>query len=518
MASGIVYLILIQVVSRGFTFIANQFLLRYLSPSVLGAATQLEIYSISVLYFARESFRLVLQRQSRPNDDDQPEKPKGDDQEKERLKDMTQSVVNMAFLPVLLGLVLTYTLGTLQARVSKDVAIEIPYFTESLRLTGWACIFELLAEPGFAFVQWRSLFKKRAAVESTAAVIKCLASCATAAVGARKGVNVGVLPFAMGQVAFSLTILFGYAAAAIRLSWNESISLIPRPLKHTSKAILGRFSSQLMALAANLYGQSVVKHLLTQGDSMTLAAMTSLEDQGLFALASNYGSLVARIIFQPIEESSRNLLGRLLTTSDDRRLKVPVEKVMDAKEYLCTILHLYTTASILVLSFGPTLVPQILRKLLGSRWSSLNLVKILSCYCYYIPVLAVNGVLEAFVSSTASHSQLRRQSLWMAVCSVAFIAVAYLFLSVLDSGASGIVWANVTNMILRIVWSFNHIKKYFSEHDVQLRLSDFMPNFWTFALGGAAISMMSVLKPLPGFMIPALVQSLGIGGVLAIIM
>ncbi|KZZ90607.1 rft domain-containing protein [Ascosphaera apis ARSEF 7405] len=514
MASGIMYLILIQVISRGFTFIANQFLLRYLSPSVLGAATQLEIYSISVLYFARESFRLVLQRQSAPDEDGKNEKT--DSQEKS--KELTQSIVNMAFLPVVLGSILALALGTLQAKVSEGIANEIPYFNEGLRLTGWACLFELLAEPGFTFIQWRSLFKKRAAIESTAAVIRCLASCATAIIGARMGIIVGVLPFAMGQIAFSLTILFGYMATAVRLSWKENISLFPRPLQHTPKAILGRFSNQLMTLAANIYGQSIVKHFLTQGDSMTLAAMTTLEDQGLFALASNYGSLVARIIFQPIEESSRNLLGRLLTNGEGKRQKVPVERVKEAKDYLCTILHLYVTASILILSLGPTLVPQILSALLGARWSSSNLVKILSCYCYYIPVLALNGVLEAFVSSTASHSQLRRQSLWMAVCSVAFIAVAYIFLSVLDSGASGIVWANIANMVLRIIWSFRHIRNYFGQLGVQFQVSDFVPKFWTFALGGASISIMSILKPLSSLKVPFLVQSLGIGGLLAIIM
>ena len=34
-----------------------------------------------------------------------------------------------------------------------------------------------------------------------------------------------------------------------------------------------------------------------------------------FALASNYGGLLARLIFQPVEESSRNTFGRLLASS-----------------------------------------------------------------------------------------------------------------------------------------------------------------------------------------------------------
>ncbi|KAI5291802.1 Oligosaccharide translocation protein rft1 [Ascosphaera aggregata] len=524
MASGLAYLILIQVISRGFTSIANQFMLRYLSPGVLGAATQLEIYSNSVLYFARESVRLALQRQSEIGSDKDSENDstdrsgvEKDTSGSQRSKDQIQGAINVASLSVLMGLGLTYVLGLFQARVSKNVSVEIPYFNEGLQLTGWACMFELLSEPAFAFVQWRNLLKKRAAIESTAAVMRCVAACITAVMGARRGISVGVLPHAMGQLAFALTILVGYVAATAQLIWREDISLLPRPLNHAPTAIWGRFNRPLIILAANLYGQSIVKHLLTQGDSMTLATMTSLEDQGLYALASNYGSVVARVIFQPIEESSRNLFGRLLTTGEGNHRKVQRGRIAEAKEYLCVILRLYVTGSILILSLGPVIVPQVLSTLLGSRWSSLSLVKILSSYCYYIPILALNGVLEAFVSSTASHSQLRRQSLWMIVCSVDFIAVAYIFLSVMDSGASGIVWANITNMVFRIAWSFRHIKNYFSEHDMPIQLSDFVPSLWTLTMGGAAFAIMPRVRSLPNLNVPEYIQITGVGATLAVI-
>ncbi|KAI5308509.1 Oligosaccharide translocation protein rft1, partial [Ascosphaera atra] len=300
-ATGTAYLILIQVVSRAFTFLANQILLRYISPSELGASAQLEVFSISVLYFARESIRFALQRQPKhvPNNqetqtDTDKKKKKGDGQPEPKTNPETvhdlQTVVNVAYIPVFLGLLITFVLGHIQARLSRTIALEIAYFPQSLRLTCIACILELLAEPCFAIVQLKGNFRKRAAIESTAAVTRCAAACATAAVGSKHGQHVGVLPFAMGQVVYALTVLAGYLVNMRGvLDGDEIVSLLPRRIipqgMRGPSYILGRFSKPVVTVAASLYGQNVVKHILTQGDFMTLAAMTTLEDQGLFALA-----------------------------------------------------------------------------------------------------------------------------------------------------------------------------------------------------------------------------------------
>jgi len=38
-------------------------------------------------------------------------------------------------------------------------------------------------------------------------------------------------------------------------------------------------------------GQSVVKHFLTEGDKFLVSRLSPLEDQGGYAIASNYGTL-----------------------------------------------------------------------------------------------------------------------------------------------------------------------------------------------------------------------------------
>ncbi|KAF8966968.1 Rft protein-domain-containing protein [Flammula alnicola] len=58
--------------------------------------------------------------------------------------------------------------------------------------------------------------------------------------------------------------------------------------------------------------QSLVKHFLTEGDKMILSWFSPLRDQGGYAIAVNYGSLIARIVFQPIEETLRVFFSRIL--------------------------------------------------------------------------------------------------------------------------------------------------------------------------------------------------------------
>ena len=63
-ARGATFLILLQMGSRAVTFGLNQFLLRFLSPELLGVSVQMELFVISTLYFARESLRIAAQRRS----------------------------------------------------------------------------------------------------------------------------------------------------------------------------------------------------------------------------------------------------------------------------------------------------------------------------------------------------------------------------------------------------------------------------------------------------------------------
>jgi oligosaccharide translocation protein RFT1 len=242
-----------------------------------------------------------------------------------------------------------------------------------------------------------------------------------------------------------------------------------------------------------MYLQAAVKHILTQGDTFILAMFSTLSDQGLYGLASNYGGLIARMVFQPIEESSRNVFGKLLATTHETSKPSP-ESVTTALNYLYDILRLYSLLSVFACSLGPTIFPQVFRLLIGSRWASTNIDGVLSTYCYYIPVLAFNGISEAFVSSVASNSVLQSQSMMMTLFTLGFAGAAFVFLRVLEWGAEGLVWANIVNMVLRTLWSTGFIRSYYREMGDEFAISRILPSVGTFTTAIAAAATLRALR------------------------
>ncbi|KAI9888750.1 MAG: Oligosaccharide translocation protein rft1 [Vezdaea aestivalis] len=500
-AEGAKFLILLQVGSRALTFGVNQILLRYLTPSILGISTQLEIYQISVLYFARESLRVAVQRQfseeiqeaRRENNDATVKVPPGQiaaDTEAGR----TQTVVNLAYIPIYLGVPLAAGLASLYLRSASPLVLETPWFRESLNLFGVAAFWELLTEPCFVVVQQRMLYRVRAVAETLATLARCLVTAGVALYSARRGWDAGLLPFAIGQMAFGLALFVTYywqiwnvsALGGFRLSTQVIYSRDPNAY------VLSYWSQPLLTLGATLFVQSGVKHVLTQGDSVLVATLSNIEDQGVYALVSNYGGLIARMLFQPIEESSRALFATLLGSSVGKAPQK--ENAKSAMDILTLLLRFYALLSVLAASIGPTAAPLFLNLIAGKRWAAYGAGHVLGIYCNYIPLLAVNGVLEAFVSSTATSAQLRGQSVWMVGFSLVFAGAGFLFLRVLQWGAEGLVWANAVNMVARIIWSAVFIQNYLRKVDARIEISAILPQLSSLAAGAGVYAAMLGVK------------------------
>ncbi|KAI5303762.1 Oligosaccharide translocation protein rft1 [Ascosphaera atra] len=209
------------------------------------------------------------------------------------------------------------------------------------------------------------------------------------------------------------------------------------------------------------------------------------------------------------------LLGTKTVGADGKR-RLTASQVHSARQYLADILRSYMLVSVLVLSLGPAVVPRLLPSLLGPRWSSPGLTQLLASYCYYVPIMAFNGILEAFVSSTATPRELRAQSMWMAFCSIDLIGAAYVFLVWGKFGASGIVWANVTSMFLRIVWAYRFMTKYFSKRKDGLSIRDFLPSRRTLTSGVLASAVMSSMAKDAVIDATGLTKLIGVGVAFAI--
>lgn len=502
---GASLLILLQVFSRAVTFIANQLLLRFMTASLLGVSTQLEVYYLSVLFFARESLRVAIQRQgplsseeSSPPGKDTLKPKQGDDKQNARAQE-TQAVVNLGYVAIILGVAVAALLGWMYlGSIPAATLLTTPYLVPSVYIYALASVLELLSEPAFVVMQVRLQFGARASAEGVATFGKCAVTLAAAVWASRSGVELGVLPFALGQVAYGSGLLVTYTWYGTGLARNEGFSLLPRQLGQGKEYILSYFYQPTLNLASSMMVQSFVKHILTQGDTFLVSALSTPTAQGVYALANNYGGLAARLVFQPVEESSRNYYSRLLSSDGEPAPSPqPTEKrkagnndgassqngprpstaaLTQASENLTTLLRFYTFASVPLLALGPTAAPLVLSLIAGPRWTASGAGEALAAYVYYIPLLAINGLAEGFVASVATEAQVHMQSAWMTAFSVLFGVSGYVFLSVLDWGAVGLVWANGINMAGRIVWAVWFIKRYFAQRGARWEVTALLPN------------------------------------------
>ena len=206
-AKGATFLILVQIVSKALTFAMNQLLLRHLSPALLGASVQLELYKIGVLYFSRESLRVATERRS----------PAG-----------VQAAVNLSYLALLAGVPIGLGFAQWYLHVGPP---DVPWFVVALRINEIAAVVELLSEPAYVTVQQKMLFKIRAAAEVPGVMVKTATIAAVVFWSQRKGVDLGVLPFAVGELANSATLTLLYLYQTSQVAKQERFSLFPRKLK-----------------------------------------------------------------------------------------------------------------------------------------------------------------------------------------------------------------------------------------------------------------------------------------------
>ncbi|KAG8623593.1 hypothetical protein KVT40_008569 [Elsinoe batatas] len=497
-AKGATYLIALQISSRALTFLLNQILLRFLTPATLGRAVQLELYSISVLFFARESLRVAVQRvgstiaeaapdATKSEKDSTTGKPTESSRESSQSSEAVQTVVNLSYLSLVLGIPLALLLGYASWKGLSGTTAEssTPYIGHAVFLYGLAAVVELASEPGFVAAQALLLFKVRAGAEAAATVVKTFSTVGSALFAHRRDLDIGVLPFAIGQLGFASTLLVYYAFKLTSQGRRDGFSLLPAflssptpknsssPKLRQSEFLFSLLSLPLLHIATSLTIQSTLKYILTQGDSLLITALASLPDQGSYALASNYGGLIARMLFQPIEETSRNLFAKLCSappptsssppspSSQTQPPSSPSPSILRARQLLTMILKSYLLLSLPILTLGPSLAPTLLRLIAGPRWLALGAGEVLAAHAYYIPLLALNGILEAFVSATATNRELYTQSLFMGAWFLSFAGTAWVGVGRMGWGARGVVVANGVNMLGRIGWGSGFVGGWF---------------------------------------------------------
>lgn len=282
-ARGATYLILLQLFTRLLTFTFNHLILRHTSPSTFGLATiQLDLLISTILFLSREGFRISLQRHP----------------------GHLQRTVNLSYIPLATG-ILGSCLGCFifLSTASEEVK-RIGGFRESVLLFALSAVIELVGETGFNVSQQMLLFRTRSLAEGLGVVVKCLGTYFCMVWFLRRGrlEEVGAIPFGLGQLAYSTVVTGVYLVVVSR-----KVNLLPRKITalqtEVNKGEYGEdgskgtggdagywFHGPSLRLAFSVTGQSLFKHLLTEGDKLILTFLTTPYTQGIYSVVSNYGT------------------------------------------------------------------------------------------------------------------------------------------------------------------------------------------------------------------------------------
>ncbi|GEM12523.1 hypothetical protein Rt10032_c22g6540, partial [Rhodotorula toruloides] len=347
------------------------------------------------------------------------------------------------------------------------------YYHTTLALYGLSTLAELLFEPLYlrTLQDWQTLTSKRVKVEGFAMLTKAIGTLVTVRLVSDEEALLG---YGVGQLIYSLTIWAG-------LAWILRSSSSPQSPSLNLRKVDGRlFDQRITELGWVLTKQSVVKQLLTEADKLAIGRFGSMADMGGYAVALNYGSLVARLLFQPIEESSRLYFASLAPTNakdatssvqrapssqpDSTELaRPPLSALASAASYLRLLLLFYAQLTLIFVFLAPAYTTPLLDLLLGPRWSRSSASPILRTYALSLPFLALNGLTEAFFQSVAPAHWIQRGAAWMVVCAAGFAVSVWITIGRWGMGAEGLVVANCVNMAMRTAFSTAFMVRYFGQ-------------------------------------------------------
>lgn len=384
------------VVARLVPFALNTLVLARTPAQDLGMATQVELVVAAGLEVLRDPLRLVVTSNR-------------------------QLAVNLSYMSM-----------TAYLAVIPPLLWGLFGFNSNVAILLLAHVLELAFEPYLLISQYIQLeFGRRSTLESLASIAKCLLQTYVAL-----STNDYVLGFSLGELIYSLVLLFGY------ILFFKGEILLPR--RYSVKDKLMFVDRDTWSHYKSSLAQQLVKLFLSQGDKFLVSTLLPLEDQGYYALVDNYASLVPRLVFAPLEETTRiNVKAQL-----EKKEPINVKTTVDIYAYLLPLLAL----------FGPLNINFLIKALLQRQLPPQALTAF-PLYLLSLPLLGINGILEA-ITTVTSKSETDKHSLFMVFSAIVFYATMVFFVSSLNWGLGGFILANMVNSALRIVWNFAHVSKF----------------------------------------------------------
>ncbi|XP_062854204.1 protein RFT1 homolog [Trichomycterus rosablanca] len=443
------YNVLLQVMFRLLTFFLNAFTLRFVSKELIGVVNvRLMLLYSTLVFLSREAFRRACLSG-------------------EGAGRNWRQVINLLWFTLPLGclwgaLLVCVWLWLLQAPDSQT----IPHYGPAVGIFCMAALTELLAEPLWVLAHAHMLVRLKVIAESLAMIAKCLVTVVMVVAAPEWGLYI----FSAAQCVYAGFLSLCYVVYFLHFLGSEEAETKSFPLRHISELLPTSINGQpllnwkLATLTWSFFKQSFLKQILTEGERyvMTFLNVLNFGDQGVYDIVNNLGSMVARFLFLPIEESFYVFFAKVLERGRDVRKQKQDEVSMAANVLEC-LLKLVLLIGLIITAFGYSYSHLALDMYGGELLSSGSGPSLLRCYSFYVLLLAINGITECFVFAAMSKEEVDRYNLVMLGLSASFLMLSYWLTGLF--GAVGFILANCSNMALRIIHSLIYIHHYFQHSD-----------------------------------------------------
>ncbi|KYN21856.1 Protein RFT1 like protein [Trachymyrmex cornetzi] len=450
--------IVFQIFCRCITFVLNAFVVRHVGQAILGVINvRLLLLESMILFLSREPFvKACLTNTADHN---------------------WAQVINLLWLTVPICIVMSFLFGYTWLFLLSTTEILPSYYTFAVWAVGLSCVIELsslvvqLVANAFLFVRLKIILDTIMIVIRTMTFVPLILYYPENA----------LLAFGIAQLVaaiFYTTSYYAYFHYHIKklnkcsqkrkmsLKDNSDEYVLREFPFHTIEDFLpcqlenndSYFDTKLTNLTWSFFRQGILKQILTEGERliMTIMPVLTFTEQGVYEIVNNMGSLAARFIFRPIEDSGyfyfTQMVKRDKTISDQNPVKV--QESVNVLTHLCSVV---TYIGLIVLVFGQSYSSLLLWLYGGSKLILPLPVLLLRAHCLAVLLLGINGVTECYTNATADNATINKSNLIMVYQSITFLGASYLFATWF--GPVGFVLGNCVNMSLRIIHSVIFINK-----------------------------------------------------------
>jgi oligosaccharide translocation protein RFT1 len=298
-------------------------------------------------------------------------------------------------------------------------------------LVAGAGVLQMLAEPAWVAGQLMHLVRLRVVLDTVWVLTRVVALCLAVTYCPDRVVEA----WAAGHALAGLLYVLGHYVAFHFILRHPAKELPMSGLRDLLPTIADwSVDPAQWTVATSFLGQGVVKQLLTEGEKyvMTVFSLLSLPEQGIYDVVSNLGSLAARFVFRPVEESSYFFFSQLWERPVPAADQPEREKVGQG---LHRLLRLMLLLGLLVFGLGFS-------------------------YCHLLLLfLSVNGVTECFARAAMTEAEIHSHTRAMSVLSGLYLLLAWLLTAHL--GPVGFTFANCVNMAVRIVLGLRVVRRAF---------------------------------------------------------